>query len=114
MTHVGIPLAARCFGLVQGQEQHVGTSPASCCATYWQVRILKYLLTVESEADRVQLLEQAFEPGARRGFSRIVAANWSYACILGLRSLALSRMHWLLAAAQCRAPAALPMDLPSC
>lgn len=28
-----------------------------------KVRILKYLLTIDSEADRVQLLEQAFEPG---------------------------------------------------
>ena len=37
-----------------------------------QVRILKYLLTVESEADRDSLLAQAFEPGARSA----AAASW--------------------------------------
>ena len=40
-----------------------GTRSTTCPL---QVRILKYLLTVESEADRDSLLAQAFEPGAPR------------------------------------------------
>ena len=32
-----------------------------------QVRILKHLLAQESEADRLEMLAQAFEPGARAG-----------------------------------------------
>ncbi|PRW50773.1 glutamine cyclotransferase [Chlorella sorokiniana] len=40
-----------------------------------EVRILKYLLTVDSEADRAQLLEQAFEPGAE-----LEGADVDYLC----------------------------------
>ncbi|KAI7846439.1 hypothetical protein COHA_000050 [Chlorella ohadii] len=40
-----------------------------------EVRILKYLLTVDSESDRVQLLEQAFEPG-----SELEGAEVDYLC----------------------------------
>lgn len=73
-TWLGARAGATC--LLRRHQRAAALSTASCCTAYWQVRILKYLLTVESEADRVQLLEQAFEPGAPRGFSRNAVANW--------------------------------------